>query len=94
MWQASVADGRIRVMERLPRNGNKSGEAGHDVIARLESFRSLAKNLGGTLLIEHAPAEIRDRINTSGTFDAAYGIMQRIKQQLDPHSIFPSLSAY
>jgi glycolate oxidase subunit GlcD len=93
MWQASIADGRIRVMERVPRNGNNSGEAGHDVITRIESFRNLAKTLGGTLIIEHAPAEIRDRINTWGNFDAAYGIMQRIKQQLDPDGIFPSLSA-
>jgi len=94
MWQASIADGRIRVMDRLPRNGNKSGEAGQDMIARLESFRNLAKNLGGTLIIEYAPAEIRDRINTSGTLDGAYGIMQRIKEQLDPDGIFPSLSTY
>jgi len=93
-WQASIADGRIRVVDRVVRNGNKSGEAGQDVIARLESFRDLAKNLGGTLIIEYAPAEIRDRINTSGTLDGAYGIMQRIKEQLDPDGIFPSLSTY
>jgi len=94
MWQASIADGRIRVMERLAGNGNKSDEAGHEVITRLESFRGLAKSLGGILIIEHAPAELRDRINTSGTFDDAYGIMQRIKQQLDPDGNLPSLSAY
>jgi FAD/FMN-containing dehydrogenase len=93
MWQAGISDGRIRVIERLPRNGNKSAEAGHDMINRLESFRNVAKNLGGTLMIEYAPAEIRDRINTSGTLDGAYGIMQRIKEQLDPNGIFPSLSA-
>jgi FAD/FMN-containing dehydrogenase len=62
--------------------------------ARLESFSSLAKELGATLIIEHAPVDIRDRINSSRTIDAGYGIMHRIKQQLDPHGIFPSLSAY
>jgi FAD/FMN-containing dehydrogenase len=93
MWQASIAEGRIRVMERLPRNGNKPAEVEHEVITRLESFRNLANNLGGTLFIEYAPAEISDRINTSRTLDGAYGIMQRIKQQLDPDGIFPSLSA-
>jgi glycolate oxidase subunit GlcD len=94
MWQASIADGRIRVMEPFAGNGNKSDEAGHEVITRLESFRNFAKNLGGILIIEHAPAELRDRINTSETFDGTYGIMQRIKQQLDPDGILPSLSAY
>jgi FAD/FMN-containing dehydrogenase len=94
MWQASIADGRIRVVDRLQGNGNNSGETGHDMIAHLESFRDVAKNLGGTLIVEHASAEIRDRISTSETFDAAYGIMQKIKQQLDPDGIFPSLSAY
>ena len=79
-------------MERLSRNGNKSAEAGPEMITRLESFRNLAKNLGGTLIIEHAPAEIRDRINSLGTLDGAYGIMQKIKQQLDPDGIFPSWS--
>ncbi len=94
MWQASVGDGRIRVMDRLQQNENESGEIGHDTIGRLESFRGRAKNLGGTLIIEHAPAEVRDRANTWETNDAAHGIMQRIKQQLDPDGIFPSLSAY
>jgi FAD/FMN-containing dehydrogenase len=94
MWQASIADGRIRVVDPLARNGNKSGDAGQDVIARLESLRNLAKKLGGTLIIEYAPAEIRDRIDTSGTLDGAYRIMQRIKEQLDPDGIFPSLLTY
>jgi len=90
-WQAGLADGRIRVVYR---NGNRPGEAEDDMIAQLESFRKLAKNSGGTLIIEHAPAELKDRMNTSGTFDTAYDIMQKIKQQLDPDGIFPSLSAY
>jgi FAD/FMN-containing dehydrogenase len=94
MWQASIADGRIRVVDRFARNGTKSGETGQDMIARLESFRNLAKNLGGTLIIEYAPAEIGARTNTSGTLDGAYGIMKRIKDQLDPNGIFPPLSTY
>jgi FAD/FMN-containing dehydrogenase len=94
IWQAGLADGRIRVMERSTQNGNKSGDLGHDMSARLESFSSLAKDLGATLIIEHAPVEIRHRINSSRAIDASYGIMQKIKQQLDPDGIFPSLSAY
>jgi hypothetical protein len=94
IWQAGLADGRIRVMDRSTQNGNKSGDLGHDMSARLESFSSLAKDLGATLIIEHAPVEIRHRINSSRAIDASYGIMQKIKQQLDPDGIFPSLSAY
>jgi glycolate oxidase subunit GlcD len=94
LWQASIAEGRIRVVDRLPDSGNSSGEAGANLIARLDSFRSLAKNRGASVIIEHAPAAIREQLNTSGTIDAAYGIMQRIKQQLDPDGIFPSLSSY
>ena len=94
MWQAGLADGRIRVVDRPTQNGNRSGDLGQDMSAQLESFRSLAKDLGAALIIEHAPTNIKDRINSSRTIDADYGIMQRIKQQLDPDGIFPSLSAY
>jgi FAD/FMN-containing dehydrogenase len=64
------------------------------MIGRLESFSNLAKDLGAPLIIEYAPGEIRHRINSSRTSEASYGIMQRIKQQLDPDGTFPSLSAY
>jgi len=94
LWQASLAEGRIRVMDRLSDSGSGSGEAGANMSARLDSFRSLAKNFGANLFIEHAPVELRNRNNTSGTRDTAYGIMQRIKQQLDPEGIFPLLSFY
>ncbi|MGH9930945.1 MAG: FAD-binding oxidoreductase [Pyrinomonadaceae bacterium] len=88
-WHAGVGDGRIRVMDRLRQNESESSEIGPDTIGRLESFRDLAKSLGGTLIIEHGPAQLRNRVDSWGTFDPAYGIMQRIKQQLDPDGIFP-----
>ncbi len=88
LWQASIGDGRIRVMKRLHLNENEAGEK--KVIGKIEALRDSAKDLGGTLIIEHAPAEIKDRTNNMDTNDAAYGIMQRIKQQLDPDGIFPT----
>ncbi len=94
IWQAGLADGRIRVVDRPTQNGNRSGDLGQDMSARLESFSSLAKDLGANLIIEHAPTNIKGGMNSSGAMDASYGIMQRIKQQLDPDGIFPSLSAY
>ena len=91
MWQASIGDGRIRVVNRL----RPGGESGDDRIRRLELFQSLAKSLGSRLIIEHASVEIKDHLaNTRGTFADGYGIMLRIKQHLDPDGIFPSLSAY
>lgn len=91
LWQASIGDGRIRVVNRLRQPANGSGD---DRISRFESFQNLAKSLGGRLIIEHASPEIKDLARTRGTLAAGYSIMQRIKQQLDPDAIFPSLSAY
>jgi FAD/FMN-containing dehydrogenase len=94
IWQAGVADGRIRVFDRPRPNANGSGETINDAITRLESFSNLAESLGGTLIIEQASAELRDRIKPRGTFGTAYRIMQRVKQELDPDGTFPSLSVY
>ncbi|MEP6818593.1 MAG: FAD-linked oxidase C-terminal domain-containing protein [bacterium] len=89
LWHASIGDGRIRVMNRLRLNENEAGEMEGETMGRIGSLRDFAKKLGGTLIIEHAPAEIKDRTNNMDTNDAAYGIMLRIKQQLDPDDIFP-----
>ena len=89
LWHASIGDGRVRVMNRLRLNENESGEMKGDTIGEIESLRDFAKKMGGTLTIEHVPAAIKDRINNMDTNGAAYGIMQRIKQQLDPDGIFP-----
>jgi glycolate oxidase subunit GlcD len=91
-WQAGVAEGRIRVMDRLSNAEQGSGETGNDTVNRLEFFRDLASRHGSTLIVEHAPAELSERINSAGDFGSAYPIMQSIKQQLDPDGIFPSLS--
>ena len=91
LWQASIADGRIRVINRPQLNENGSATIEDDSFGSLESHRDRAQSLGCRLIIEHADAETRDRVNTWRTFDGAYSIMQRIKQQLDPDSIFPAL---
>jgi glycolate oxidase subunit GlcD len=82
-WQAGIGDGRIRVMDR-PRT---VGESENDSTGHLTSLRSLAKSFGGNLIVEHGHSEIWDQTITTG----AYGIMNRIKQQLDPDNIFPLL---
>jgi FAD/FMN-containing dehydrogenase len=79
IWHAGVGDGRIRVVDRA--------HMGHEAIGRLKSIRDRLRRLGGNLIIEQAPAELKSRVGTWGTFGAAAGIMQKVKQQLDPNGI-------
>ncbi len=87
IWQAGVGDGRIRVIERLQESFNEPQEVQRDTVVRIERLRGEAKSLGGTLIIEHAPAGIKNLANAWGTFGSSAGIMQRIKHQLDPDDI-------
>jgi FAD/FMN-containing dehydrogenase len=84
MWQAGVGDGRIRVVERLQSADNGSAESQTKLIARVRELRASAESLGGSLIIEQAPAAIRDLVNAWGDFGSAGVIMQRVKDKLDP----------
>jgi hypothetical protein len=81
MWQVSVGDGRIRILDRPMRNGDQA-------IVRLESMRTEAQNLGSSLMLENAPAEMRDRVEAWGNLGPSAPLMQGLKQQLDPNNIF------
>ncbi|HEV7746817.1 MAG TPA: FAD-binding protein [Pyrinomonadaceae bacterium] len=84
LWQAGIGDGRIRVMNQ-PRNENAFGETKKNSMDH-DSLRSLAKNFGATLIVEYGDSKMQDQTSTTG----AYGIMHRIKQQLDPDHVLPS----
>jgi FAD/FMN-containing dehydrogenase len=86
MWQASVGDGRVRVIEQLQSYPDNIDGARDDV-KRLERLRREAERQGGTLTIERAPPKIKPRISSWGDFGSASPLMQRIKQQLDPDAI-------
>ncbi len=86
MWQAGVGDGRIRVMDRLQKE-NESDAMDNRTIGRIATFRAEAQDLGGALIIEQAPAEMKHHVNAWGTFGSSAGLMQRVKQQLDPDGI-------
>ncbi len=73
MWQASLGVGRVRVFS--------SAAAESDI----GSLRTAAQRLGGSLIIEDAPAEIKQRLDAWGDLSGAARLMQRIKQQLDPN---------
>jgi len=74
-------------MTRLRRNENTAAKI-DDALVRLESLRD---RTSGKLIVEHAPAEIRDKTNAWAINDNVYRIMHRIKEQLDPGGVFPSL---
>jgi glycolate oxidase subunit GlcD len=86
MWQVGVGDGRIRVVESL-QNEHESREIGDETIGRLEMLRGQTQSLGGELIIEQAPAEMKTRMNAWGTFGSSAGLVQRIKTELDPDGI-------
>jgi glycolate oxidase subunit GlcD len=87
MWQAGVGDGRIRVVERLEHAGNEPQGLPSELVKRFEELSANAQSLGGALIIEHAPFEIKARANAGGTLDTAAALMRRVKQQLDPNGI-------
>jgi glycolate oxidase subunit GlcD len=80
MWQAGLGDGRVRVVHRSQQTEDKT-------ISRLETLRTDAQQLGSDLIIEGAPAALRNRIDAWGSSSASAALMQRIKRQLDPEGI-------
>jgi glycolate oxidase subunit GlcD len=78
MWHAGVGDGRVRVIE----DGNAP-----DGAARIKHLRANAEARGATLIMESGNGGSDHALFRK---DAAAGIMNKIKQQLDPHYMFPS----
>src|SRR6266545_1381649 len=87
IWQAGVGDGCLRAVERLTDKDNEAQGLQRDTVVHIEKLRADAKSLGGTLIIEHAPAAIKNLANAWGSFGSSIGIMQRVKQQLDRDDI-------
>ncbi|HEX8181955.1 MAG TPA: FAD-linked oxidase C-terminal domain-containing protein [Pyrinomonadaceae bacterium] len=76
-WHAGLGDGRVRVMQA-------AAESAAQVTARLVRVRRTAETLGGVLVVERAPTEVRQKIDAWGVRAAPAQLMRRIKQQLDP----------
>jgi D-lactate dehydrogenase (cytochrome) len=79
VWHAGVAEGRLRVIGPPQLNAGRLAQS-------LSGLRVEAESLGGSLIIESAPAEIKSKIDTWGDLGARGKLMGRIKQQLDPHN--------
>ena len=80
MWHAGLGEGQVRVVDSFEQTEDKT-------ISRLEALRTQAQKLGSALIIESAPAGLRNRIGAWGPFGASGDLSQRIKQQLDPDGI-------
>ncbi|MGH9880038.1 MAG: FAD-linked oxidase C-terminal domain-containing protein, partial [Pyrinomonadaceae bacterium] len=75
MWQASVADGRLRVIEPAEVNSDQ-------LVQSLAGLRVEAQSVGGSLVVERGSLEIKNSIEAWGDFGGRAKLMQRIKEQL------------
>jgi glycolate oxidase FAD binding subunit len=82
-WHAGLGDGRLRAIARAP-------VYHREAVRALERLRQKADSLGGTLVLESAPAEIRDEFDAWGDFGSTAELMQRVKAQLDPRNALSS----
>jgi len=79
-WHACIADGRLRVVSPEA----QEMEAAASSLIRL---RAKAVEMGGALVIEEAPPEIKRAVDAWGEFGPKAGLMRRIKAGLDPKNI-------
>jgi glycolate oxidase subunit GlcD len=80
-WHAGVGDGRLRAMARAP-------VYHQEAVRALEQLRQRAENLGGSLVLERAPIEIKNELDAWGSFGSATELMKRVKEELDPEKLF------
>ena len=57
-----------------------------EMIGLINALRSEAVSLGGHLVVERCPLEVKHRVDVWGEIEGA-GLMRRIKQRLDPEGI-------
>jgi FAD/FMN-containing dehydrogenase len=79
-WHAGAGDGRLRVFDDAQ---------SHDrAVVALRATREAARNAGGSLVVERAPARLKQELGAWGLSESSAFLMKRIKQQLDPSYIF------
>ena len=79
-WQTGLGDGRVRVLAKCPTYHQQAARA-------LERLRQKAENLGGSLVVEKAPADFKREFDSWGSFGSTTELMKRIKQELDPENL-------
>ena len=79
-WHAGLGDGRLRAIARAP-------VYHREAVRALERLRQKAESLGGSLVVESAPIEIRNEFDAWGDFGSVAELMKRIKLELDPQNL-------
>jgi glycolate oxidase subunit GlcD len=80
LWQLGVADGRLRLLSNL-------GSTLAETVERVNELRGVARLAGGMFIVEKANEEIRDQVDKWRETGPAKGLMDRIKNKLDPQGI-------
>ncbi len=80
MWHAGVGDGRLRAIAKPP-------VYHREAVRALERLRQKAETLGGNLVVESAPIEIKNEFDSWGSFGSAAELMSRVKSELDPQNL-------
>jgi glycolate oxidase subunit GlcD len=81
-WHAGAGDGRLRVFETAPQNGDSSP---NELRSFLTRTREAARASGGSLVVERAPRSFAEEFDAWGLSDSTLLLMQRVKAQLDPN---------
>ena len=83
LWRASFAQPSLGIVHFCLRS-----EAGApDVLAVAEKLREAADSLGGTLVVERCPHQIKPQIDAWGPAGDDFEIMRKVKQRWDPKGI-------
>jgi FAD/FMN-containing dehydrogenase len=80
MWHAGLGDGRLRAIAKPP-------VYHREAVRALERRRQKAETLGGHLVVESAPIEIKNEFDAWGGFGSAGELMKRVKSELDPQNL-------
>jgi glycolate oxidase subunit GlcD len=80
LWHADIAAGQIRMID----NSMVAIDKRVDVLRLL---RRECQASGGSLVLENAPAQVKERFDAWGELGTSGGLMRRVKEQLDPTNI-------
>jgi glycolate oxidase FAD binding subunit len=80
MWHAGMGDGRLRAITKPP-------VYHREAVRALERLRQRAETLGGHLVVESAPIEIKNEFDAWGGFGSAAELMKRVKSELDSQNL-------
>jgi glycolate oxidase subunit GlcD len=80
MWHAGMGDGRLRAIAKPP-------VYHREAVRALERLRQKAESLGGHLVVENAPLEIKNEFDAWSGFGSAAELMKRVKSELDPQDL-------